>query len=225
MKFSKEQVLEKIKATLSKNQKISDRSITDVVTNAMSMFPEDSEMELDVFLKGVLPMVASMNNNLNKDQSDFVKDWQEKNPQPKPKEDKKFEAGEEMPSWFKAEIERREKRENEMEDRIAALTSSKKTDELRNSALSKFKESLKAELDRNPKISQRLEKRYTKILSNVIDDDTVDTLVKRLTEEFNDAKDLAGDGYVPGESSPATGDGEDTKSDPAILAGLSKITK
>jgi hypothetical protein len=224
-KFTEAQVLEKIKAE-GKTTKISDRTIASIVKTTMGFLGDDSEVELDDFFKQVMPAIKEADGNINHRESEAYKEWQKKNPQSEPeKKDKKDDDDSAMPQWYKDDIARREKKEKELEDKITALTSGRKVEELRSSALSKFKESLKAELDRNPKISQRLEKRYTKILSNVIDEDTVDTLVERLTEEFNDAKELAGDGYVPGESSPATGDGEKDKIDPAIAAGLSKITK
>ena len=231
MKFTKEQVLEKIKATLGKTQKLSDRTILDTVTNTMAMFADDSEMELDIFVTKITPTIQSMNTNFNDEQGKFVKDYEKKHPAKKDDDDDDANKGvkgkgdDEMPQWYKDELARRAKWEKEQEDKVAAIEGGKRSDELRTSSLAKFKDSLKAELERNPKISERLEKRYAKILAEVGSEDTVDTLVARLTEKFNDAKELAGDGYIPSDGAGGGGNsgGKPGANDSAVDDALESI--
>lgn len=80
MKFTKEQVKESILAKLGNTRKLSDRSIDEMIANAMAFAGE--ETELTDFLKNAEPMFVTANGNLIKEQSDFVKDWEAKNPKP-----------------------------------------------------------------------------------------------------------------------------------------------
>ncbi len=80
MKFTKETVKEKILAKLGNTRKLSDRSIDEMIANAMAFAGE--ETELADFLKNAEPMFVTANGNLIKEQADFVKDWEAKNPKP-----------------------------------------------------------------------------------------------------------------------------------------------
>lgn len=82
MKFSKADVKEKILAKLGSTRKLSDRSVDEMIANAMAFAGE--ETELADFLKNAEPMFVTANGNLIKEQSDFVKDWELKNPKPTP---------------------------------------------------------------------------------------------------------------------------------------------
>ena len=80
MKFTKETVKEKILAKLGNTRKLSDRSIDEMIANAMAFAGE--ETELADFLKNAEPMFVTANGNLIKEQADFVKKWEAENPKP-----------------------------------------------------------------------------------------------------------------------------------------------
>ena len=80
MKFTSVQCKESILAKLGNTRKLSDRSIDEMIVNAMAFASE--ETELADFLKNAEPMFVTANGNLIKEQSDFVKDWETKNPKP-----------------------------------------------------------------------------------------------------------------------------------------------
>ena len=80
MKFTKENVKEKILAKLGNTRKLSDRSIDEMIANAMAFAGE--ETELADFLKNAEPMFVTANGNLIKEQADFVKKWEAENPKP-----------------------------------------------------------------------------------------------------------------------------------------------
>ena len=113
MKFTKEQVLGKTKERLGKTQKISDRTILDAATNAMTFLPDDSDMEIDAFMEKFMPTITSVNTNFNNDQGAFISKWKEEHPEPKPNPAPKPNDTEEMPAWYKAELERRKAWEEE----------------------------------------------------------------------------------------------------------------
>lgn len=73
MKFTKEQVLENIKAKLANSQKLSDRTIIESVESLLGFV--NDETELTDFVDKVYPAIASTNTNLIKEQADFVKDY------------------------------------------------------------------------------------------------------------------------------------------------------
>lgn len=80
MKFTKEQVLENIKAKLANSQKLTDRTILETVEPLLSFASE--ETELTDFVDRVYPAVDSANRNLIKEQSDFVKNYKPETPAP-----------------------------------------------------------------------------------------------------------------------------------------------
>lgn len=80
MKFTKENVKEKILAKLGNTRKLSDRSIDEMIATAMAFAGE--ETELADFLKNAEPMFVTANGNLIKEQADFVKKWEAENPKP-----------------------------------------------------------------------------------------------------------------------------------------------
>ena len=130
MKFTKEQVLGKTKERLGKTQKISDRTILDAATNAMTFLPDDSDMEIDAFMEKFMPTITSVNTNFNNDQGAFISKWKEEHPEPKPNPAPKPNDTEEMPAWYKAELERRKAWEEEQEAKLKGLAGQRRKEEL-----------------------------------------------------------------------------------------------
>lgn len=86
MKFTKEVAFENIKSKLTEKGKklfMSERSINEQLETLMPLIATE-EMELADFVEKVYKSFETMNLNANKDQSDFVKDWQANNPSQKP---------------------------------------------------------------------------------------------------------------------------------------------
>lgn len=82
MKFTKEEAFENIKGKLTEKGKklfMSERSINEQLETLMPLVANE-EMELSDFVEKVYKSFETMNLNSNKDQSDFVKTWQEQNP-------------------------------------------------------------------------------------------------------------------------------------------------
>ncbi|MBR3467930.1 MAG: hypothetical protein IKH15_12020 [Bacteroidales bacterium] len=93
MKFTKEEAVEKLNQALTNGGKkplrVSARTLSEHTENLMSLVA-DEEMELDDFVTKVKPMLESVNSNMEKDRSDFIKEYEKENPKPKtdPKDDK-----------------------------------------------------------------------------------------------------------------------------------------
>lgn len=89
MKFTKEKALEAIKAKfIGKSgktaQKISDRTISDFI-DPLYAANVTEETELDDFIETWFSAIDSMNTNLIKEHSDFVKNYKLEPPKPSPK--------------------------------------------------------------------------------------------------------------------------------------------
>lgn len=224
MKFTAKEVLDKLKQTLGKTQKLSDRTILDMVTNTIAFLPDDSDMELDDFVKKVEPTVKSANTNFNDEQGKFIKEWEKNNTKQTEPDPTKTEpdVNKDEPAWFKAYREKSEKEAAEVKAKFEAMEKGKSNEALRANAIKKFMApAIVEELNKNPKSKAYLDKKIPKILSLIGDDDTEDTLVERLTEEFNDLKTL--DGYIPSEQGGGGGNaggGAQAQKDPALLAHL-----
>ena len=88
MKFTKEEAVSKIKAKfVGKNgntsQMISDRSITEQVDTLLNVGVVNDELELSDFVdKMAFPLCEVANNNLKKDNAEFVKNYKPEPPKP-----------------------------------------------------------------------------------------------------------------------------------------------
>lgn len=86
MKFTKEQAVEKLNQELTNGGKkplrMSAKTLESQVETLLA-FVTDEEMELDDFVTKVKASLANINSNMEKDQSDFIKDYQKKHPETK----------------------------------------------------------------------------------------------------------------------------------------------
>ncbi len=223
MKFTKETAVEKLTATLGKTQKLSLRTITDIVTNAMLMIPEDSEMEIDAFVSKVSPIVKSMNDNLNKEQADFVKEWSEKNPVPTPTPppvDPPKPEVQDMPSWFKAYQDQAAKDKAEMAEALRRITGAKHADTVRSSAQARFREKNKDFLEAFPAIAGVLDETIGEI--SIGESDTEDMVIARLSKDMSRMRKAAGidEGWTPGGGGGEGGKPVDVSKNAAVIAAL-----
>ncbi len=226
MKFTKETAVEKLTATLGKTQKLSLRTITDIATNAMLMIPEDSEMEIDAFVSKVSPIVKSMNDNLNKEQADFVKEWSEKNPAPtqtttgQQQQQATTQTESEPPAWYKADMERRQQREAELEAAIKKITGAKHADTVRSSAQARFREKNKDFLAAYPAIAGVLDETIEEI--SIGESDTEDMVIARLSKDMSRMRKAAGidEGWTPGGGGGEGGKPVDVSKNAAVIAAL-----
>ena len=88
MKFTKEEAFEKLKGYLTNNGKktlrMSERSINKQLESLMPLIAGE-DMELDDFIGKVKDTFSVMNSNVEKDNSDFVKEWEKNHPVENPK--------------------------------------------------------------------------------------------------------------------------------------------
>lgn len=87
MKFTKEEAFEKLKGILTNNGKkalrMSERSINKQLESLTPLIANE-DMELDDFIDKVKDTFSVINSNVEKDNSDFVKQWEKDHPSPQP---------------------------------------------------------------------------------------------------------------------------------------------
>ena len=139
MKFTKEQLLDALKAKLTANGKhlsISEKTIKSLSDSHYDLLVSE-ETEIGDLVSKILPQYVSLNGNYEKDNADFIKKWKEDHPEPKPKPNDAPNPGNDNPSEVEKKLLERlealERREAEAE--AARLTSVK-----RGELLDKFKE-------------------------------------------------------------------------------------
>lgn len=132
MKFTKEEFSEKLKEKLTnkgkKPMQQSERTFKKLVEKIYARLEkrDDDETELDDAVADYLEDFEEIEGNLNKDKADFIKDWKDKHPDPKPNDpptppappsnDDKFDK---LMKKFE-ELEKREA-EREKSEKIAKL--------------------------------------------------------------------------------------------------------
>ena len=132
MKFTKEEFSEKLKDKLTnkgkKPMQQSERTFKKLVEKIYARLEkrDDDETELDDAVADYLEDFEEIEGNLNKDKADFIKDWKDKHPDPKPNDpptppappsnDDKFDK---LMKKFE-ELEKREA-EREKSEKIAKL--------------------------------------------------------------------------------------------------------
>lgn len=120
MKFTKEQAFENLKGILTNNGKktlrMSEKSITKQLETLMPLLA-DKETELNDFIEKVKPTFEVMNSNSEKDQSNFIKDWEKNHPTPQKEDDDPDDEGKNKDPMKKLweRIEELEKKEKERE--------------------------------------------------------------------------------------------------------------
>ena len=139
MKFTKEQLLDALKAKLTANGKhlsISEKTIKSLSDSHYDLLVSE-ETEISDLVNKILPQYVSLNGNYEKDNADFIKKWKEDHPEPKSKPNDAPNPDNNNPSEVEKKLLERlealERREAEAE--AARLTSVK-----RGELLDKFKE-------------------------------------------------------------------------------------
>lgn len=118
MKFTKEEAFEKLKGILTNNGKktlrMSEKSINKQLESLMPLIAND-DMELDDFVSKVKDTFSVMNSNAEKDNSDFVKQWEKDHPtkptNPEPPKDNEPKHDDAMAKMLKRLEELEEKEE------------------------------------------------------------------------------------------------------------------
>jgi hypothetical protein len=87
MKFTKEQAIESLKRELTnsgkKTLRMSERTLNSIVDALLPKFADD-ETGLPDFITEVLAVLNPVNDNIGKDRSDFVRQWEKDHPNPEP---------------------------------------------------------------------------------------------------------------------------------------------
>lgn len=139
MKFTKEQLLDALKAKLTANGKhlsISEKTIKSLSDSHYDLLVSE-ETEIDDLVSKILPQYVSLNGNYEKDNADFIKKWKEDHPEPKSKQNDAPNPGNNNPSEVEKKLlERLEALERKEAEAEAARLTSVKRGEL----LDKFKE-------------------------------------------------------------------------------------
>lgn len=121
MKFTKDEAFEKLKGILTNSGKkplrMSEKSVKKQLETLIPLIAND-EMELDDFIGKVKETFSTMNSNAEKDNADFIKEWEKNHPEPKkdpdPKDDHKNEPDEKMAKLINR-LEELERKETERE--------------------------------------------------------------------------------------------------------------
>ena len=137
MKFTKEQLLDALKAKLTANGKhlsISEKTIKSLSDSHYDLLVSE-ETEISDLVNKILPQYVSLNGNYEKDNADFIKKWKEDHPEPKPNDvlNPDNNNSSEVEKKLLERLEALERKEAEAE--AARLTSVK-----RGELLDKFKE-------------------------------------------------------------------------------------
>lgn len=139
MKFTKEQLLDALKAKLTANGKhlsISEKTIKSLSDSHYDLLVSE-ETEISDLVNKILPQYVSLNGNYEKDNADFIKKWKEDHPESKPKPNDAPNPDNNNPSEVEKKLlERLEALERKEEEAEAARLTSVKRGEL----LDKFKE-------------------------------------------------------------------------------------
>lgn len=89
MKFTQEQAFESLKRELTNNGKktlrMSERTLTKLTEILLSKLSDD-EIGLPDFISNALEILTTVNENIGKDKSDFIKTWNAEHPEKKPED-------------------------------------------------------------------------------------------------------------------------------------------
>ena len=201
MKFTKQQLLDALKAKLTENGKhlsISEKTIKSLSDSHYDLLVNE-ETELDDLVGKILPQYVSLNGNYEKDNADFSKKWKEEHP------DKKTEANKPEPNKQGKEAHEPSETEKRLLERLEALEkkdaeheAARLVSQKRNELLSKFKEK-----------GIRDEKWTEKYMSKLAV--TKDTDIEKETADALDFYNLAhakGGNNTPGSAGAGSGNGK-----------------
>ena len=144
MKFTKEQLAEALRNSLTKNGKklaMSERTLTANVERLYKRLEKtDEETELEDVVKEYLPDYEELEGNYRKDNADFVKQWEKDHKKPDNDKDKEKSKEQEppadVPDWAKALIESNK----QLRDRLDAQDTEKIVSEKRSQIAAALKE-------------------------------------------------------------------------------------
>jgi hypothetical protein len=211
MKFTALQVKEKILAKLGNTRKLSDRSVDEMIASAMAFAGE--ETELADFLKNAEPMFVTANGNLIKEQSDFVKDWELKNPKPTPTPTPTPTppvtptgglTAEEVAAIVARSLE-------PFASKLGEIDTQRTTESIFTQAQNAFLADNKLDLS-NERVKMIKDRVFTTVKSKVGKDSKVEEVSAAMKAEFDDLVKIAGvdTPYVPAEPSGGAGGAEGT---------------
>ncbi len=200
MKFTNEQLREKIVADLGGSRKLSDRSINEMIASLV-VFAGD-ETELDDFFAKVKPQFVTANGNLIKEQADFVRDWNDKHPgqptktNPADTSDAPKFSSEQITAETIAKII--DERLKPFSDTFAKMQAEKTTERLFNEAKTKFLADYKPN-EENERIKAILDRTFKTVKQAVKSDSDVTLLVSSMKAEFEDLAQVTGIStpYIP----------------------------
>lgn len=216
MKFTKEQALESIKAKFigksgNTSQKVSDKTISDTIESLLDIEGVvTDETELDDFVGKAFKIISSTNNNIIKEQSDFVKNYKPEPPATPPQEPRvkdespKPEEGkfnqEALSSLFQEILDAR------LNPVMQELNGVKKERErqIRNEQLSKLTESLKLTKDWKADFELATEVATLKLG----EDASADAIFTEAKSRFNKTLAAKGQTYAPVDGSGGEGEGK-----------------
>lgn len=138
MKFTKEQLLDALKAKLTANGKhlsISDKTIKSLSDSHFDLLVNE-ETELDDLVKKILPQYVSLNGNYEKDNADFIKKWKIDHPDKTPKDADDKDPKDTNDPALKTILDKLKA----LEEKDAAREAEKLVSNKRSELLAKFKE-------------------------------------------------------------------------------------
>lgn len=212
MKFTKEDAFESLKRKLTNNERktlrMSEKSLQKLTENLMGDFADD-ETGLPDFVDKVLPFLETFNSNIEKDRSDFIKQWKEEHPDPTSKTTETEEPKEN--SEMKALMER-----------IAALEADKKESEKKASIAQKRKEAVSKLKEKGVKDDDWVNDFLSEV--NITEDFDVDSKTEQWVKLYNKSKASGGATVTPEQP---TGGSKDSKVSNVIKAAadLAKSNK
>lgn len=214
MKFTKEEAVEKLNQMLTNGGKkplrMSTKTLNEHTENLMSLVA-DEEMELDDFIAKVKPMLENVNSNMEKDRSDFIKEYEKNHPKPEPK------PGEPKPGEPKPGNEPDKSQLDKLQEQIDQLVAQRDREAEERAVADKRAEIRKYLTDNNVKDEKWLDSFFAVV--SIGKDDDVEEKGKSFLELYNKSK--AGDEpLTPG--TPSTGGGNDPKDMFAAVRALRK---
>lgn len=176
MKFTKEEAFEKLKSELTKGGKtlrLTERTINEMLDTLIPLVGND-ELELDDFSNNVFTAFNTANGNMEKDYSDFVKNY-------KPAQTRKSEIDNDVISTMKAKL-----------DEFEAAFEQKKKDE----AIAKITKTLRSTLkEKGVKDEEWLDNFIPEI--NITEDFDIESKVTSFVKLYNKSKSDAPAGITP----------------------------
>lgn len=194
MKFTNEQLREKIVADLGGSRKLSDRSINEMIASLV-VFAGD-EAELDDFFAKVKPQFVTANGNLIKEQADFVRDWNDKHPGQQTTTKPDDTSSDQITAETIAKII--DERLKPFSDTFTKMQAEKTTEQLFNEAKTKFLADYKPN-EENERIKAILDRTFKTAKQTVKSDSDVTLLVSSMKAEFEDLAQVTGIStpYIP----------------------------